>query len=197
MTALILALLLSAPQPLCQPEPAESRTKEALWNRAIGQLPLLARQLPARPDRQLLMPVQGVRVSQVANTWGAARSARLRHAGQDIFARNGTPVLSATAGLVWRIGDSERGGTWVYVLGAGGRRYYYAHLASVAPGLREGRRVSSGTVLGTVGSTGEAETTPPHLHFGMFERYSPAGPCRFPALNPLPLLRDRSLAKTR
>ncbi|WP_045235011.1 M23 family metallopeptidase [Deinococcus pimensis] len=183
--------VLAASSPLCQPEPKESPAKERAWNEAIARLPSLARSLPSRPDAALLMPVEGVRVAQVANTWNAARPGGLRHAGQDIFARRGTPVRSATRGVVWRIGSSERGGRWVYVLGAGGRRYYYAHLDGVAAGLREGQAVTTSTLLGTVGDSGEAETTPPHLHFAVFDRYDPAGPCRFPALDPLPLLRDR------
>ena len=191
---IILALLLATPSPaaVCQPEPKESPAREAAWNAAIGRLPALARSLPAAPDARLLMPVDGVRASQVADTWKAARGAGLKHAGQDIFAPRGTPVRSATSGVVWMIGSSERGGTWVYVLGAGGRRYYYAHLGAVARGLKEGQKVDTGTVLGTVGNTGDAEATPSHLHFAVFERYSAAGPCRFPALNPYSMLTDRA-----
>ncbi|WP_407539506.1 M23 family metallopeptidase [Deinococcus radiomollis] len=183
----------ASPVPLCQPEPTESAAREAVWNAAIARLPALARTLPARPDTALLMPLAGVKVSQVADTWNAPRGGGLRHAGQDIFASKGTPVLSATDGVVWMIGSSVRGGTWVYVLGAGGRRYYYAHLERVAAGLKEGQRVTPATVLGKVGTTGDAESTPPHLHFAMFDRYAPTGPCRFPALNPLPLLKNRPL----
>ena len=193
MTPLVLGLLLatSSPSPLCQPEPKESPAREAVWNKDIAELPALARALPSKADTRLLMPVEGIRVSQVADTWNAARSGGLRHAGQDIFARSGTPVRSATAGTVWITGESERGGLWVYVLGAGGRRYYYAHLQSIAPGIKKGVQVKTDTLLGRVGDTGEAETTPPHLHFAVFDRYEPDGPCRFPALDPLPLLRDR------
>ncbi|ADV68920.1 M23 family metallopeptidase [Deinococcus maricopensis] len=178
--------------PLCQPEPRDPPAVEAAWDASIRALPSLARTLPGTPDRVLRMPVDGVRVREVRDTWGADRGDGLVHAGQDIFARRGTPVRSATDGLVWRVGSSERGGRWVYVLGAGGRRYYYAHLERVAPGLKEGARVQVGTLLGFVGQTGNAETTPPHLHFAMFDGYDPQGPCRFPALNPLPLLRDRA-----
>jgi peptidoglycan LD-endopeptidase LytH len=190
---LLFALLLAtaSPSPLCQPEPKESAAREEVWNARIEALPALERRLPARPDQRLLMPVEGVSVSQVADTWGAARGGGLLHAGQDIFARYGAPVRSATAGIVWHIGDSDRGGRWVYVLGAGGKRYYYAHLSAVAEGLKEGQQVTTGTVLGAVGNTGDAETTPPHLHFAIFEKYSTAAPCRFPALNPLPLLVNR------
>ncbi len=198
--ALLLTFLpvpaLAAPTVICQPEPKESAARERQWNQAIARLPDLARRLPAAPDASLRMPVEGLRISQIADTWNAPRPGGLVHAGQDLFAREGTVVRSATNGIVWRIGDSERGGTWVYVLGAGGRRYYYAHLSAVSKALREGQRVTVSTVLGTVGDTGEAESTPPHLHFAVFDRYDPDGPCRFPALNPLPLLRDRSAAST-
>ena len=190
--AALLLLSAASAAPLCQPEPRESAAREAAWNADIARLPALARLLPAQPDARLLMPVGGVRVSQIADTWDAPRSDHTRHAGQDIFARRGTPVRSATGGIVWRIGDSVKGGTWVYVLGAGGRRYYYAHLQGIASGLREGQRVTPQTLLGWVGTTGNAEDTPPHLHFAVFDRYSPSGPCRFPALNPLPLLRNRA-----
>ena len=176
---------------MCQPEPKETPAREAVWNARLSALPGLARLLPSTPDSRLLTPIRGVRVNQIADTWGAPRGGGLIHAGQDIFAERGTPVYSATDGVVWMIGTSLRGGTWVYVLGAGGRRYYYAHLERVVSGLKEGQRVTTASVLGQVGTTGDAEDTPPHLHFAMFGRYEKTGPCRFPALNPLPLLRSR------
>lgn len=135
------------------------------------------------PDKQLLMPVQNVRVKSVGNTWGAARSGGRNHKGQDIFAKRGTPVYSATPGYVWQIGENGLGGKVVFVLGAGGRHYYYAHLDKYAEGLNEGDEVTTKTVLGYVGTTGNAKRTPPHLHFGV---YTMAG-----AINPLPLMTDR------
>lgn len=135
------------------------------------------------PDAALLMPVAGVRVADVADTWGAPRGDGRRHEGQDIFAPRGTPVLSAVAGIVTAVESTERGGTVVWVTGAGRRRYYYAHLDAVAEGLSVGDRVEVGTPLGSVGSSGNAAGTPPHLHFGL---YASGG-----AVDPLPLLRDR------
>jgi len=70
------------------------------------------------------------------------------------------------------------------VIGAGGRTYYYAHLEAYAPHLAEGDYVTTQTLLGYVGTTGNAAGTPPHLHFGVYE--SMRG-----AMNPLPLLSDR------
>ena len=136
------------------------------------------------PDERLALPVRGVRVRQVANTWGAERSEGRRHEGQDIFAPKGTPVYSATEGYVWRVGQNRLGGNVVYVVGAGGRGYYYAHLDAFAPEISAGDYVTTETVLGYVGTTGNAAGTPPHLHFGV---YTPGG-----AINPLPLLVDRS-----
>lgn len=136
------------------------------------------------PDVRLLMPVGGVRVRQVADTWGAARSGGRAHSGQDIFAKRGTPIYSATEGYVLRVGESPVGGKNVFVIGAGGRHYYYAHLHEHAEGLAEGDYVTTDSLLGYVGATGNAKGTPPHLHFGV---YTEVG-----AINPLPLLADRA-----
>ncbi len=139
------------------------------------------------PDKKLAMPVQDVEKRQVANTWQAPRDGGRRHQGQDIFAPRGTPIFSATEGYVANIGNNSLGGQTVSVVGAGGRTYYYAHLEAYAPHLAEGDYVTRQTLLGYVGTTGNAAGTPPHLHFGV---YAPGG-----ALNPLPLLDDRVTAK--
>ncbi len=125
------------------------------------------------------MPVEGVRGRALADTWNAPRSQGRRHEGIDIFAKRGTPVLSSTQGIVLRVGQSGLGGNVVWVLGPAGHRHYYAHLDEFAA-LQHGQRVQAGTQLGTVGKTGNARTTPPHLHYGV---YTEAG-----AVNPYPLL---------
>jgi len=135
------------------------------------------------PDQNLEMPVQGVTKSQVADTWHAPREGDRLHEGQDIFAKRGTPVISATDGYVVRIGENHLGGQTVSVIGAGGRIYYYAHLDAYAANLSVGDYVTPQTVLGYVGNTGNATGGPTHLHFGV---YASGG-----ALNPLPLLVDR------
>ena len=56
---------------------------------------------------------------------------------------------------------------------------------------RSSQRVTVRTILGTVGNSGNAVNTPAHLHFAVFTHYDPAAECRFLAINPLPLLRDR------
>jgi murein DD-endopeptidase MepM/ murein hydrolase activator NlpD len=150
----------------------------------VAALPFRLAGLAARPpDAWLLMPVAGAKVKQVADSWGAPRLGGRLHQGQDIFARKGTPVRSATEGYVVRIARNPLGGNVVVIAGAGGRRYYYAHLEAFAPEIRLGKKVTHDTVLGFVGNTGNAVHTPPHLHFAAYSR---AG-----MVNPLPLLRDR------
>jgi murein DD-endopeptidase MepM/ murein hydrolase activator NlpD len=134
-------------------------------------------------DTKLIMPVYGEPVSEIADTWHAPRDGGRVHEGQDIFATRGTPIFSATEGYLVRVGDTEIGGNVVYVIGAGGRRYYYAHLDRVATSLRIGQKVTTDTVLGFVGNTGNASGTPTHLHFGVYEFRR--------AINPLSLLVDR------
>ena len=136
------------------------------------------------PDRKLAMPLEDVSKRQIADTWHAPRGTGRQHEGQDIFAPKGTPILSATSGFVYNIGENTLGGQTVSVIGAGGRIYYYAHLDAYARGLAVGDRVTTRTVLGYVGTTGNAQGTPPHLHFGI---YTSDG-----AINPLPLLTDRT-----
>src|SRR5205807_3047311 len=143
----------------------------------------VARLYAKAPDQNLEMPVQGVTKSQIADTWHAPRERDRLHEGQDIFAKRGTPVLSATDGYVLRIGENTLGGQTVSVIGAGGRIYYYAHLDSYAPNIAIGDSVTTQTVLGYVGNTGNAAGGPTHLHFGVYARDG--------ALNPLPLLSDR------
>lgn len=144
----------------------------------------IARLYTKEPDSRIAMPVKNVRKNQVADTWQAPRGADRLHQGQDIFAPRGTPIMSATSGYVYKVGENNLGGQTVSVIGAGGRVYYYAHLDSYAPGIEVGDPVTTRTVLGYVGTTGNAQGTPPHLHFGI---YTPSG-----AINPLPLITDRT-----
>lgn len=135
------------------------------------------------PDTKIAMPLEDVSRKAVADTWGAPRGTGRRHEGQDIFAPRGTPILSATNGYIYKIGENNLGGQTVSVISKGGRVYYYAHLDRYANGIEVGDRVTTRTVLGYVGTTGNAQGTPPHLHFGI---YTMTG-----AINPLPLLTDR------
>jgi murein DD-endopeptidase MepM/ murein hydrolase activator NlpD len=155
---------------------------EGLSNRLLFYA-RVARLYTRDADRRISMPLKDVSKKQIADTWQAPRGSNRQHEGQDIFAPKGTPIYSATSGYVYNIGENNLGGHNVSVIGDGGVVYYYAHLDSYAPNLVEGDSVTRKTVLGYVGTSGNASGTPPHLHFGV---YSTAG-----AVNPLPLLTDR------
>ncbi len=131
------------------------------------------------PPTVLAMPVAALAPRALKDTWHAARGASRRHEGIDIFAAKGTPVLAATEGIVLRLEETPVGGKVVWVLGPAGHHHYYAHLDQFAT-VRAGDRILAGTLLGYVGNTGNAKTTPPHLHYGV---YADQG-----AINPYPLL---------
>jgi murein DD-endopeptidase MepM/ murein hydrolase activator NlpD len=122
----------------------------------------------AGAPNELTVPVQGVKRAALHSSWGDPRSGHRSHQGIDIFARRGTPVVAATAGQVIRIGHDRLGGNVVWVAGRPSTLYYYAHLDTFWPGLAVGDRVDAGAPLGRVGTTGNAQGTPPHLHFGMY-----------------------------
>lgn len=134
-----------------------------------GPLKVTVRAAPA-----LRFPVANARPRDLHSVFGDPRDAgRRQHEGVDIFAQRGTAVLSATDGIVTRVGEGGIGGRVVWVWDPSrGLRLYYAHLHEQL--VSSGDRVSAGDVIGTVGNTGNARTTPPHLHFGIYERGSGA-----------------------
>lgn len=136
----------------------------------------------------LVLPVEGVHPAELVSTWHAPRPGGRQHQGVDIFAARGTAVRASTAGRVMRVGVDSLGGNVVWVLGPGPALYYYAHLDSWAPGLSVGQRVAAGEALGTVGNTGNARTTPPHLHFGIYR----LGWSGARAVDPVGLLKERA-----
>lgn len=116
----------------------------------------------------LYMPVVGVQPDDLYNSWGQARDGgRRRHKGIDIFAPKGTAVVAVADGIISYIGEQPKGGLCLWLTTENGTSFYYAHLDRWAAGLFEGMEVRSGDLLGYVGNTGNAKTTPPHLHFGV------------------------------
>lgn len=111
-----------------------------------------------------VFPVPG---GTYSDDWHAPRSGGRQHKGTDIFAEKGTPALSMVGGEVVKAeyADEGLGGRRVWVRGNDGNYYYYAHLDSVK--VSAGQKVAPGEVLGTVGTSGNAKGTPPHLHFGI------------------------------
>jgi peptidoglycan LD-endopeptidase LytH len=99
-----------------------------------------------------------------SDTFNAPRIGH-RHEGMDIFAERGTPVRATVDGVLRDVKKTPIGGRIAYVTSADGTYYYYAHLDRWAPGIVDGKRVIAGEVIGFVGRTGNAEATPPHVHF--------------------------------
>lgn len=144
--------------------------------------------LAAATGGSLAFPVEGAAERDIGSGFGAPRDGGTRdHHGVDIFAARGTPVLAVADGRV-RTGTEGIGGNHVWLssgmLGIGGARYYYAHLDAFE--VESGDSVAAGDVLGTVGNTGNARTTPPHLHFGIYLSGGPVDPAPF--LGPPPRL---------
>jgi len=127
------------------------------------------------PGGRWACPVQGPH--QFTDGWGQARPGGRRHLGVDLFAARGTPVVASVGGTVAHT-MGARAGLAFYLTGDDGNTYYGAHLDSLGPS----GRVEQGTVLGTVGSTGNAMGTTPHLHFEI----KPGGG---DPVNPYPTLR--------
>jgi murein DD-endopeptidase MepM/ murein hydrolase activator NlpD len=145
---------------------------------------------PQRAASGLVLPVAGIAPAQLVDTYTQSRSAGRVHEAIDIMAPAGTPVLAAVDGPVAKLFTSELGGLAIYQFDLDGRRvYYYAHLQGYAPGLHEGMEVRRGTVLGYVGSTGNADPGTPHLHFAVFRLGTPPKWWQGEAVNPYPFLR--------
>jgi murein DD-endopeptidase MepM/ murein hydrolase activator NlpD len=134
----------------------------------------------------LAFPIANKSTQNIASFWGDPRDGDARkHEGVDVFASRGTPVVAASAGRVRRVGDNRLGGKVVWLSNSElGHSQYYAHLDSQL--VQAGQQVNMGDTLGMVGNTGNAITTAPHLHFGIYK--SGRG-----AVDPFPFLQELEL----
>ena len=112
-----------------------------------------------------VFPVYGP--SSFVDTYGAPRGdvSSGWHHGDDIFAPLGAPVLACASGTVFSVGWNKVGGNRLWLRDGQGNLFYYAHLSAFTPLAVNGNKVNAGDVLGFVGSTGDAQGTPTHLHF--------------------------------
>ena len=150
----------------------------------IEVTPLASGSVAVRLGTQPQLPVfpvgGGAGERDVGSVWGDPRDGgRRRHEGIDVFAARGTPLLAAADATVTRVRDGGLGGKQVWLRTRDGLRLYYAHLDEQL--ATAGTRVGAGDTVGTVGNTGNARTTPPHLHFGV---YAGGG-----AVDPFPFVR--------
>jgi murein DD-endopeptidase MepM/ murein hydrolase activator NlpD len=135
---------------------------------------------PPSPGGGGTCPVAGA--VSFTDSWGAPRSGGRTHKGVDMIAARGTPIVAIYSGTIYRLSNSSLGGKSVYFTSDAGDLYYYAHLddfGDIAPG----QQVAEGYVIGYNGSTGNAPSWLPHLHF----EYHPGGGA---AVNPYPLVKS-------
>jgi murein DD-endopeptidase MepM/ murein hydrolase activator NlpD len=100
-----------------------------------------------------------------SNTFQAPRAGVGWHHGEDIFAPLGAPILAVAKGTVYSVGWNELGGNRLWLRDGEGNQFYYAHLSAFTPLAVNNAHVKAGDVLGFVGNTGDAQSTPYHLHF--------------------------------
>lgn len=107
------------------------------------------------------------------DTWGSPRygpaPGQVRtHQGQDVFCDYGAPVLASEMGMI-EFDEGGLGGKIARLYRGDGSYWYYAHLSDWAEDLSSGDRVRPGDVIGYCGTSGNAQTTPPHVHFGWYQ----------------------------
>lgn len=142
-------------------------------------------QAEARPISRLVpagntFPIPAPHDVSFSDSWHACRDrCRRLHKGNDLMAAEGTPMVAVESGVVAKVDnvDDSNGGLTVWLLGNSGVAYYYAH--NSANLVVVGQPVTRGQVIARVGHTGNARTTPPHIHFQINTcgQLSSAEPC--------------------
>nr|WP_262914202.1 M23 family metallopeptidase [Portibacter lacus] len=134
-------------------------------------------------------PVAGGKNADIGSFWGDPRDGgKRKHKGIDIFAKKGTPLVAVSDARVSTVRNRGLGGKQIWLHDAKRKlNIYYAHLDSQY--VNQGQAVFRGDTIGTVGNTGNARTTPPHLHFGIYKSFSGA-------INPLDFVKVATLKFT-
>jgi murein DD-endopeptidase MepM/ murein hydrolase activator NlpD len=161
------------PKPHRRPAPTKQKKKEPQKAKGVGAGPekpnLTIRPPPDVTPRLTaggyVFPVYGP--TSFGDTFGAPRGdiASGWHHGEDIFGQLGEPLLAVADGTVFSVGWNDIGGYRLWLRDKAGNEFYYAHLSAYSPFAVNGEQVKAGTVLGFMGNTGDASTTPYHLHF--------------------------------
>jgi peptidoglycan LD-endopeptidase LytH len=152
-------------------------------------------QLSVSVGPSLTFPVSGSKAA-VGGVWGDARDGgKRRHEGIDIFAPKLTPAVAAADGFIVGVREGGIGGKTVWLRPEGKPfTLYYAHLDKQL--VQEGQRVKKGDVVGLVGNTGNAQFTPPHLHFGIYTWGGAVDPLPFvnKTMRTAPAVADKKLS---
>jgi len=158
------------PKPGPQPNNSETTTTKTKKNsgKKPGSKSNNVRRIPSDLQPKIsgkghVFPVYGQ--AWYSDSFKAPRADTGWHHGIDIFAPMGTPLLAVAEGTVFSVGWNNLGGNRLWLRDKDGNEFYYAHLSAFSPLAINGLRVKAGAVLGFVGNSGDAITTPPHLHF--------------------------------
>ena len=122
------------------------------------------------PHGRLRIPIDGEDIEAFKNGFNERRGGDRPHEAVDMLAPRNTPVHAVESGSVAKLFTSKAGGLTIYQFDPTGHLcYYYAHLERYADGLKDGRTIAQGEVIGYVGTTGNAPPNTPHLHFAVLE----------------------------
>jgi murein DD-endopeptidase MepM/ murein hydrolase activator NlpD len=158
----------SAPKPVAAPSPSPLPQPTTPPPSSNPSPPPVVHPPPSGVRPQLtaggyVFPVYGP--SSFSDDFGAPRADTIWHHGNDIFAPRGAPILAVADGTLSFVGWNSVGGNRFWLRDMQGNEFYHAHLSAFSPLARDGAHVHAGDVIGFVGNTGDADGTPPHLHF--------------------------------
>ncbi len=179
-------------RPALEPLPAAARSPVAASG-PIGPTPSHVGPLDARVSdedlaalwqRQLMVPVEGIPRGTLRDNFTAKRTVGI-HGALDILAPRYSAVVASDDLIIGRLFSGPVGGIVIYAYDPAQRFvYYYAHLQRYRKGLAVGDRVAKGSVIGYVGTTGNAPPDTPHLHFQVMKRVVGRAWWDGPAINP-------------
>lgn len=140
-------------------------------------------------ENQLLIPVAGIHVNALEDTFNDTRGSERRHEATDILAPKGTQVFAVADGKIAKLFNSKPGGLTVYQFDISEKfAYYYAHLDRYAADVKQGMALKRGDLIGYVGTSGNADPKTPHLHFAIFALEPEKQWWKGSPVNPYPLL---------
>lgn len=136
----------------------------------------IAKQMPVATGYQ--SPIRGTFYNSGGFTPSAATPNHPSgHAGVDLRSSAGTPVHPMAPGVVTNVGTDPKGGNIINITHSNNVKTYYAHLATAT--VRKGQHVDMDTIIGTVGNTGNAKNTWPHLHLQVWQNGQLQDPAKY------------------
>ncbi len=142
----------------------------AAWQKQQRQSSATSKAIDALDDTpvaSLPMPILlGVAPANLSPNFGDPRDGGARtHEGEDIMAPLDALAVSPTDAVVISTGSGESAGNYVYTANPGGEVFAYMHFDKIADGIKPGKVLEAGDLIGYVGNTGDAAGGPTHLHF--------------------------------